>query len=76
MPKLLAPGEAYTGRDPRTVILSVNVSREVKEILTDLSANKYGLGEVVTWLARSEQARREEKQRLLRRLTDDDQESE
>ena len=75
MPKALAPDQPYAGRDPRMAVLNVNVHREVKELLYTLAGNKYDLGSVVTWLARSEIARREERQRLLRVLTAaDDQE--
>jgi hypothetical protein len=63
MPQEDASGAPAVGRMPYRTTMTVNVVPEVKEILRQLAAPGQGLGHVISWLARSEQARREERAR-------------
>jgi hypothetical protein len=71
------PGEPYTNRAPGIAVLNCSIPHEAKALLLAMAPTPKSVGEMVARLVYAEAARREEKQRLLRRLTaDDDKESE
>lgn len=68
MPKMLAPGECYAGRNPDASVLNVTVSRDVHEMLRAYAPGKRSMGRFVSKLVLEYHLKQEAKRELRAEL--------
>ena len=68
MPKILAPGECYAGRNPDASVLNVTIGRDVHEMLRTYAPGKRSMGRFIAGLVLEYHAKQEAKRELRAEL--------